>query len=149
MKTSEWYRSLPEFDRLTGIDPLHAADMLLHEVRCHFWVELPAGLEAELVRRVETVFARHPRWRKKAQRTNGVDMVQAFMRHWLASLLQKQKHPLFRDLPDSFKWGQPLPALSLAYQRQQHAPKAKIKRKNSRATLPARCFVHGAELMLP
>ena len=149
MKTSKWYRSLPEFDRLTGSDPVHTADMTIHEVRCYFWVELPADLEAELVQRVHTVFARHQRWRKKAQRANGVDMVQAFMRHWLAALLFKYKHPLFRELPDSFKCGQPLPFPSPMHLRQLQATAVKAIRKKARVAHRSRCFVHGSELLLP
>ena len=70
---------------------------MIHELRCHFWVELPKGLEAELVQRAETVFARHKRWRKKAQGEQGPDYVRSFMRHWLAALLFKCKQPLLQQ----------------------------------------------------
>jgi hypothetical protein len=31
------------------------------------------------------------------------------MRHWLASVLARERPALFRDLPESFKVGHPLP----------------------------------------
>jgi hypothetical protein len=36
-----------------------------------------------------------------------------FPRHWLAGVLAKERPALFRDLPESFKVGHPLPAHSL------------------------------------
>ena len=197
MKPLQSDTPLSEFERLTCIDPYFAADYILNEVRGYYWVELPAYLEEELASRAVTVFARNRRLRKSFQSEEGPDSLRKFMRHWLASLLCKHKHPLFRELPDSYKRGHPLPAVSPAYLREQQALTAEaipkgahldpapdvtvpaesrspIRRagqpcsqpagaetgapgklsgcalhKESRAALPARCFVHGCELLLP
>ena len=149
MKISKWQRAQPEFDRLTGINPVHAADRTIHELRCHFWVELPKSLEAELVQRAETVFARHKRWRKKAQGQHGADYVRSYMRHWLAALLFKHKHPLFRELPSEYKTGRALPETSRPFQRELEMQAIKQIRKLQKAFPPSRIFVHGCELLLP
>jgi hypothetical protein len=39
------------------------------------------------------------------------------MRHWLAGVLAKERPALFRELPESFKVGQPLPAHSTLQKR--------------------------------
>jgi hypothetical protein len=36
MKQLEQHSALPEMDRHTGIDPVHAANMTLHELRIFF-----------------------------------------------------------------------------------------------------------------
>ena len=116
---------LSEFERLTCIDPYFAANYILNEVRGYYWVELPAYLEEELALRAVAVFARNQRLRKRFQSEQGPDYLRMFMRHWLASLLGKHKHPLFRELPNSFKCGQPLSGVSPAYLREQQALTAK------------------------
>lgn len=88
---------LAEFERLTCIDPYFAANYILNEVRGYYWLELPAYLEEELALRAVAVFAGNQRMRKRLQSENGPDYLQSFMRHWLASLLRKHKHPLFRE----------------------------------------------------
>ena len=148
MKLSKWYRALPEFDRLTGINPLHAANLTLHEVRCHFWAELPESLETELVQRAETVFAGNERWREKAQGMNGPDFVQTYMRHWLAALLFKHRHPLFHELPPEYKIGRALPETPRPPQRQLQAAPTKT-RKRREIFRSSRTFVHGCELLMP
>lgn len=149
MKTLKSDTPFSDFERLTCINPYFAADHILNEVRGYYWVELPAHLEEELASRAVTVFARNQRLRKKFQSGEGPDSLRMFMRHWLAGLLCKHKHPLFRELPDSFKWGQPLPSVSPAYLREQQALTAKAIRNESRTALPSRCFVHGCEPLRP
>lgn len=145
MKSLQSDSPLSEFERLTCMDPYFAADHILNEVRGYYWVDLPAYLEEELASRAVTVFARNQRLRKRFQSAEGPDYLRMFMRHWLASLLGKHKHPLFRELPDSFKWGQPLPGVSPAYLCEQQALTAKAIPTGAHldtapdATPPAEC----------
>jgi hypothetical protein len=155
MKHSEWYRSLPEMDRRTGIDPVHAADVTLHELRDFFRRKLPADFEARLVRRMELAFARHARWRKSASRAEEPDFVRTFFRRWLAELLFKERRDLFWRLPPGYCYG--LPVWQKSYSPKPapakplpEPPKVELAeiirpvRKTVRQSLP---FVHGAELL--
>src|SRR5437879_4507782 len=101
MKALKSDSAVSEFDRLTCVNPHFAAHHILHEVRAHYWMELPSSLEDDLARGAVTVFGRNRRWRKKIQGRRGPDYLRMFMRHWLSSLLFKRRHPLFRELPDS------------------------------------------------
>jgi hypothetical protein len=72
-----------------------------------------------------------------------------FMRHWLSAALFKRKSPLFRLLPEDFKFGRPLPFTPLARQLQQSAPKG-TRRRIRRKPAPSRRhghFAHGCELL--
>ena len=153
MKLSAWYRSLPEFDRLTGIDSLFAATSTLDDIRLYFWTELPDGWESELVRRMHAVFARHKLWRQRAIREDDAEFVRVFLRRWTAELLFKYKHPLYHQLPRGYKYGEPLPALSLPQQRELAAETARRRNRRQlserKARRKGRTFVHGCELLMP
>ncbi|MGA3142239.1 MAG: hypothetical protein ABSF10_04260 [Verrucomicrobiota bacterium] len=81
----------------------------------------------------------------------GREAILASMRHWLAGslssvaahcegrMLAKENPALFRDLPESFKVGHPLPAHSTL---QKRAPLPRAERENHRQR-----FVHGCELL--
>jgi hypothetical protein len=150
MKHSEWYRSLPEMDRRTGIDPVHAADVTLHELRIYFRTELPADFEDRLVRRMELAYARHARWREQATRAKEPDFVRVFFRRWLAELLFKERQNLFWQLPPGYRYGVPEWQNSAPVNTLPELPKAepveiiRPLRKTVRQSLP---FVHGAELL--
>jgi hypothetical protein len=63
--------------------------------------------------------------------------LQTFPRHWLAGVLAKERPALFRDLPESFKVGHPLP------KKTPHpGPLPGAERGNHRPR-----FVHGCELL--
>jgi hypothetical protein len=65
------------------------------------------------------------------------------MRHWLAGVLAKERPALFRDLPESFKVGHPLPAHSILQKRAPlPGPLPRAERENHRQR-----FVHGCELL--
>jgi hypothetical protein len=96
------------------------------------------------------------------------------MRHWLAGVLAKERPALFRDLPESFKVGQPLPqkqtgsAAALPYHKPKtvgltcrsapilercgspgvspHQIQKTIRRKSS-LSRPVSRFVHGCKLL--
>ncbi|HEY1718750.1 MAG TPA: hypothetical protein VGH42_10730 [Verrucomicrobiae bacterium] len=97
------------------------------------------GLAAELAQRAEGVFANHPMWQRRFQSAAGREHLLAVMRHWLAGVLAKEQPALFRDLPDSYKVGAPLPPQPL------FRPK-KIRKRNPPAR-PFKHFVHGCELL--
>jgi hypothetical protein len=160
MKQLENHSSLPVMDRLTGIDPVHAANMTLHELRIYFRMELPADFEARLVRRMELAFARHARWRERASRAEEPDFARTFFRRWLAELLFKERRDLFWQLPPGYRYGEPLwsksgspkspQAKAAARKTMPEPPKVELVEiirpllKTVRRSLP---FVHGAELL--
>jgi hypothetical protein len=59
------------------------------------------------------------------------------MRHWLAGVLAREQPALFRDLPESFRVGMPLPLQPLSRPR-------RIRKRNSAARSCKHC-VHGPE----
>jgi hypothetical protein len=64
------------------------------------------------------------------------------MRHWLAGVLAKEQPALFRDLPDSYKVGAPLP------QKKVGTPRCGVR--TSQRDVPTKQklhFVHGCELL--
>ena len=97
------------------------------------------GLADKLAQRAEMVFANHPFWQRKFQSASGREHLLSGMRHWLAGVLAKEQPALFRDLPDSYKVGAPLPPQPLS------RPK-KIRKRNPPAR-PFKHFVHGCELL--
>ncbi|MCU0785389.1 MAG: hypothetical protein MUF81_15315 [Verrucomicrobia bacterium] len=103
------YSPVGPFEIATSFCPLNVADVIVHEVSCSFRVRLPDRLADELAGRAERVFAHQPLWRRRIQGRNGYGWLKCFMRHWLASALAAERPSLFRELPDSFKIGHPLP----------------------------------------
>ena len=141
-------------DRLTGIDPVHAANVTLHELRVFFRTELPADFEGRLVRRMELAYERHARWREQANHAKEPDFVRTFFRRWLAELIFKERRDLFWQLPPGYRYGEPVwpeshPPKSASV---KSLPPPKVEsveiirpvRKPVRQSLP---FVHGAELL--
>jgi len=105
------------------------------------------GLADKLARRAEAVFAQQPFWARKATPRAGSqqqfqcrrqrEFILKFMRHWLAGVLARENPVLFRQLPESFKIGHPLP------ERAPHpGPLPRAERGNHRPR-----FVHGCELL--
>jgi hypothetical protein len=88
---------------------------------------------------------KRPFWRRKFQgrfrrsqtAATGRDAILTSMRHWLAGVLAKERPALFRDLPENFKVGHPLP------EKAPHpGPLPRAERGNHRPR-----FVHGCELL--
>jgi len=92
--------------------------------------------------------------------------LQTFPRHWLAGVLAKERPALFRDLPESFKVGHPLPDHSLTRLRHPLPSDGRGKTGGAAAppylktvgltcrsasksgiSRPANRFVHGCELL--
>jgi hypothetical protein len=167
------YAPVTEFERATSYCPLYLAWRILDEARDYFrtsWVPSPGsatlshlmgeGLADKLAHCAEAVFARHPFWARKATPRAGSRQFQSqrqrefilkFMRHWLAGVLAKENPALFRQLPESFKVGHPLP------QEQTGGAAAPpyletvglTCRSASKSGLsqPTNRFVHGCELL--
>jgi hypothetical protein len=104
------------------------------KARDYFRTPIPEAFAYKLAHCAEAGFARHPFWPRKAsprggrrrtlqaaqfQSQRGRDALLTSMRHWLAGVLAKENPVLFRDLPESFKLGQPLPVHTLT---RKHLP---------------------------
>src|SRR5450759_2347474 len=148
------YAPVTPFERQTSHCPLYVAWVVLDEARDYFRTPIPEAFADQLAHRAEAVFARHPFWSRKAAPRGGRrrtlqaaqfqsqherDAILTSMRHWLAGVLAKEKPALFRDLPESFKVGQPLPPQPLS--------RPKRIRKRNPAARPFKHFVHGYELL--
>lgn len=153
--------SLPAMDRLTGIDPVHAADMTLHELRNWFDQDLPADFESKLVCRMELAFARHARWVRRASQMEEPDFLRTFFRRWLAELLFQERRDLFWQLPSGYRYGEPLwpksPVSELTRPRTAtvkalpeppRVERVEINRPVRETIHQSVPFVHGAELLL-
>jgi hypothetical protein len=118
------------------------------------------GLADKLAHRAEAVFARHPFWARKATPRAGSRQFQSqrqrefilkFMRHWLAGVLAKENPALFRQLPESFKVGHPLPQEQTggAAAPPHFETVGLTCRSASKSGLsqPTNRFVHGCELL--
>jgi hypothetical protein len=144
----------------------------LHREACdYFCTPIPEAFADQLAHRAEAVFARHPFWARKAAPRAGSfkatprdgsrqfqsqrqrEFILMFMRHWLAGVLAKERLVLFRDLPESFKVGHPLPQKHIggAVAPPYHKPKTvgQTCRSASKSGLsrPVSRFVHGCELL--
>jgi hypothetical protein len=115
-------------------------------------------LADKLARRAEAVFAHHPFMQRQFKSASGRTAILKFMRHWLAGVLAKERPALFRDLPESFKIGQPLPqkmvsSFSMAgtprcgVRTSQRDVPTKLKPRRARSDAPHLRFVHGCELL--
>jgi hypothetical protein len=127
------------FERQTSHCPAYIAWLVLGEARDYFRADIPEDYAVELARRAEAVFAQHPFWQRKFQSGQGREHLLVSMRHWLAGVLAKEQAALFRQLPESFKVGQPLPPQPLS--------RPKTIRKRNPSAQPFKHFVHGCELL--
>ena len=136
-QTRKVYVPVTEFERQTSYCPLYLAWRILDEARDYFRTPIPEAFADELAHRAEAVFAHHRFWQRKFQSQLGRDAILTAMRHWLAGVLAKERPALFRDLPENFKIGHPLP------ERAPHpGPLPRAERGNHRPR-----FVHGCELL--
>jgi hypothetical protein len=138
MKTEPEKKHVPvgHFERWTSHCPTYLAWLVLDEARDYFRRPLPENCAARLARRAEAVFAGNPFWQRKYAGGHGRDYLLMTMRHWLAAELAKERPALFRELPESFKVGRPLPLRPL--------PQPK-KVRNQPGTF--RHFTHDCELL--
>jgi hypothetical protein len=163
------YAPVGDFERATSYCPLYLAWRILDEARDYFRTPIPEAFADQLARRAEAVFARHPFWQRQFQSQRGRDAILTSMRHWLAGslssvaahcegrMLAKERPALFRDLPESFKVGQPLPqvprTVAAVCDRRIASENLRTRRSQNAATTvlrksrPVSRFVHGCELL--
>jgi hypothetical protein len=103
------YLPVGRFERATSYCPLMVADHIVWEAELYFRQALPARFARQLALRAERVLANNDRMRRKFAGKNGHAYLTSFLRHWLTSLLAKERPSLYERLPDSFKIGHPLP----------------------------------------
>jgi hypothetical protein len=134
------YVPVGNFEQQTGICPTYIAWIILDEARNYFRADMPEGYADELAGRAETVLACQPFWQRKYQGPGGCEHLRMSMRHWLAGVLAREKPAWFRELPEIYKVGLPLPPEALSRP-------GKIRRRggHSRRSNP---LVHGAELLM-
>ena len=137
------YEPVREFERQTSYCPLYVAWRIVDEAQDYFRVPMPQAYADELANRAERVFAAHPFWRREVMGARGYGHILAFMRHWLSGVLAREKPALFRQLPESFKIGRPLPMEPRPMSPQSKPRTLRLRRRE----LPVRCFVHGAEFL--
>ncbi len=138
------YAPVTEFERQTSYCPLYLAWRIVDEARDYFRTPIPEAFADKLARRAEAVFTRHPFWQRKCQSACGREYILMSMRHWLAGVLAKERPALFRDPPESFKIGHPLPETMEGSSRRDNRADRKLHRNG---THPANRFVHGCELL--
>jgi len=131
------------FEQKTSYCPLYLAWHILDEARNYFRTPIPEAFADKLAHRADVVFAHQPSWQRRFKSQHGRTAILMIMRHWLAGVLARERPALFRDLPESFKVGQPLPPHSPSRTKAPHpAPLPRAERENHRPR-----FVHGCELL--
>jgi len=151
------YVPVGNFERRTSHCPTYLAWLVLDEARDYFRTEISENYADKLAQRAEMVFANHPFWQRKFQSAAGREHLLSGMRHWLAGVLAKEHPALFRDLPDSYKVGAPLPGKprssgrkSAPSSQSRFTSAATVSRAGSRGRSPhhpTSHFVHGCELL--
>jgi len=161
------YAPVGLFEQKISYCPLYLAWRILDEARDYFRTPIPEAFADKLAHRAEVVFAHHPFWARKAtpraesqqqfQCWRQREFILMFMRHWLAGVLARERPALFRDLPESFKVGQPLPqvprTVAAVCDRRIASENLRTRRSQNAATTvlrksrPVSRFVHGCELL--
>jgi hypothetical protein len=152
------YAPVTDFERATSYCPLYLAWRIVDEARDYFRTPIPEAFADKLAHRVEAVFAHQPFWQYKYQSARGREYILMSIRHWLAGVLAKERPALFRDLPESFKVGQPLPQKMVSSFSMVGTPRCgvrtsqrdvptNLKSRRARSDAPHLRFVHGCELL--
>ena len=141
------YASVTEFERQTSYCPLYLAWRIVDEARDYFRTPIPEAFADKLAHRAEAVFAHHPFMQRQFKSASGRAAILMFMRHWLAGVLAKERPALFRDLPESFKVGHPLPDHSLTRPALRGHPLLSDGRGVTERGNHRQRFVHDCELL--
>ena len=101
----------PGLERDTQLMPWLIADTVCGEVSRFLGVEIPARYSDWLDAKAERCYARHDHFRKLMRGRGNAprDWLYAFMRHWLAALLDLERPDLYQCLPEDFNLGHRLP----------------------------------------
>ena len=103
------FAPVTDFERQISYCPLYLAWRILDEARDYFRTSILVAFADKLAHRAEVVFAHQPSWQRRFKSQHGRTAILMIMRHWLAGVLARERPALFRDRPESFKVGQPLP----------------------------------------
>lgn len=135
----------PQIELDTPLVPRAVAEAVREEAEVWLGEPLPRRWRVELIARANTVYARNPRFRARLRRgaDAGRDWLWAFMRHWLAALIQRHRPHLHARLPQSYNVGHPLPLKQLAPSRQVRAAR-RAPSPSRRPARPARDFAWAA-----
>jgi hypothetical protein len=90
--------------RDTPLVPRAAAEGVWAEACALLDEELPREWIGLLIEKAETIYTHGSRFRRRLQSNGNTsrDWLWAFMRHWLAALMQEQRPQLFRKLPSRY-----------------------------------------------
>jgi hypothetical protein len=101
----------PGLERDTQLMPWLIADSVCDEVSRFLGVEIPARFSDWLDAKAERCYANHRHFRKlmRGRGDAPCDWLYAFMRHWLAALLDLERPDLYQCLPEGFNLGHRLP----------------------------------------
>jgi len=101
----------PGLERDTQLMPWLIADTVCGEVARFLGVEIPARYSDWLDAKAERCYAGHDHFRKLMRGRGNAprDWLYAFMRHWLAALLDLERPDLYQCLPEDFNLGHRLP----------------------------------------
>ena len=107
-----WEAALVALQRDTPLAPVAVARGVCEEVSIWLAAELPASWVELLVEKTAIISAHNPRFHRLLRQSGdrGRDWLWAFMRHWLAALLQRQRPACYARLPADYSRGRPLPA---------------------------------------
>jgi hypothetical protein len=151
------YEPVRKFERATSYCPLYLAWRILDEARDYFRTPIPEAFADKLAHRAEVVFAHHPFWQRRFSASAKASARQAIltsMRHWLAGVLARERPALFRDLPERFKVGHPLPMEPNPAHENHGRARSPLRAdgksnfdRRARSDAPHRRFVHGCELL--
>lgn len=134
------YSSVTEFEHHTTYCALYLAWHVVDEARDYFRTAISEAFADKLARRAEIVFAKQPYWQRRFESVRGRAAILTAMRHWLASILARENPVLFRQLPESFKIGHPLPPFP-------GRPRKRFVRRPESAATVATPMAHGCELL--
>ena len=98
----------PSITHDTRLVPRAAAEGVWEEACAFLDEELPREWIGLLIEKAETIYAHGPRFRRRLQSNGNTsrDWLWAFMRHWIAALLQEHRPQLFRKLPSRYCVGE-------------------------------------------
>jgi hypothetical protein len=107
-----WRASLPtQLERDTLLMPEAIAESVVQEAEQFLDAELPGGFAARLAAKAFHLYPRHRHFHKMLNRpgNRGRDNLYAYMRHWTAGGLKRERWGLFQRLPWSYAQGRALP----------------------------------------
>jgi hypothetical protein len=103
------YVPVKNFERQTSYCPTYIAWIVIDEASHHLRAPIPDTYARRLARRAEALPVRNAFWQRKYKGAKGREYLLISMRHWLSGILAKEKPALFRQLPDEFQVGRPIP----------------------------------------